>query len=110
LENTDFSICVFESIRFVCSKIEVLHIRRNNLDHMIKEDYYYMYKVNIVPKQYLMFSVPGSSLGAGIVTDKSFKSLEGRVCANTLDGIKDMGFTHMTEIQAMAIPHLLEGR
>ncbi|XP_060596104.1 uncharacterized protein LOC132750179 [Ruditapes philippinarum] len=55
-------------------------------------------------------TLPGSSLGAGIVTDKSFKSLEGRVCANTLDGIKDMGFTHMTEIQAMAIPHLLEGR
>ncbi|XP_053397743.1 uncharacterized protein LOC123552273 isoform X2 [Mercenaria mercenaria] len=55
-------------------------------------------------------TLPGSSLGVGIVTDKSFKSLEGRVCANTLDGIKDMGFTHMTEIQANAIPHLLEGR
>jgi len=55
-------------------------------------------------------SVPGSSVGAAITTDKSFKSLEGKVSANTLDAINDMGFTHMTEIQAKSIPHLLEGR
>ncbi|KAL4232670.1 ATP-dependent RNA helicase ddx18 [Mactra antiquata] len=54
--------------------------------------------------------LPGSSIGATIVTDKSFKSLEGKVSTNTLDGIKDMGFSHMTEIQANSIPHLLEGR
>ncbi|KAH3747897.1 uncharacterized protein LOC127848128 [Dreissena polymorpha] len=54
--------------------------------------------------------LPGSSLGATIMTDKSFSALEGKVSSSTLDAIKDMGFTHMTEIQSMAIPHLLEGR
>lgn len=54
--------------------------------------------------------VPGSSLGAGILTDTSFKSLDGVVSGASLNGIKDMGFTHMTEIQAKTIPHLLEGR
>ena len=28
----------------------------------------------------------------------------------TLKGIEEMGFTHMTDIQAKTIPHLLEGR
>lgn len=32
------------------------------------------------------------------------------MCEATLMGIKDMGFTTMTEIQAKAIPPLLEGR
>lgn len=36
--------------------------------------------------------------------------MEGKVCDNTLKGIEDMGFTKMTEIQAKAIPPLLEGR
>ncbi|KAL3882196.1 hypothetical protein ACJMK2_028564 [Sinanodonta woodiana] len=55
-------------------------------------------------------TLPGSSLGVGILTDKSFKSLEELVSSNTLKGIADMGLTHMTEIQAKTIPHLLEGR
>uniref|UniRef100_A0A182ITP9 ATP-dependent RNA helicase n=1 Tax=Anopheles atroparvus TaxID=41427 RepID=A0A182ITP9_ANOAO len=38
-----------------------------------------------------------------------FKSLEGKVSENTLKGIAEMGFTKMTEIQAKAIPPLLEG-
>ncbi|XP_048239613.1 ATP-dependent RNA helicase HAS1-like [Haliotis rufescens] len=54
--------------------------------------------------------LPGSSVGAGIVTDLSFASLKGKVADNSLKGIEDMGFTYMTEIQAKSIPHLLEGR
>ncbi len=59
-----------------------------------------------------LFSVPGTNVGLEqtIKTDNSFKSLEGNVCEETLKGIADMGFTHMTEIQAKAIPHLLEAR
>ncbi|XP_033740782.1 ATP-dependent RNA helicase HAS1-like isoform X2 [Pecten maximus] len=55
-------------------------------------------------------ALPGSGLGAGILSDTSFKSLEGKVSEQTMKGIQDMGFTHMTEIQAQTIPHLLEGR
>jgi len=47
---------------------------------------------------------------AGILSDKSFASLKGHVCDKTLNGIADMGFTHMTDIQAKTIPTLLEGR
>ncbi|XP_072950063.1 probable ATP-dependent RNA helicase pitchoune [Epargyreus clarus] len=54
--------------------------------------------------------LPGSSLCLGILSDQKFTSLEGTVCEPTLMGIKDMGFTTMTEIQAKAIPPLLEGR
>ncbi|XP_064628764.1 ATP-dependent RNA helicase DDX18-like [Lineus longissimus] len=54
--------------------------------------------------------LPGSSLGMSIMTDTSFESLAGSVSESTLNGVKDMGFTHMTEIQAKSIPHLLEGR
>ncbi|XP_005093334.1 ATP-dependent RNA helicase HAS1 [Aplysia californica] len=39
-----------------------------------------------------------------------FSSLKDRVCELTLNGIEDMGFTHMTEIQHKSIPYLLEGR
>lgn len=46
----------------------------------------------------------------GILTDTAFTSLESRVADDTLKGVADMGFTHMTEIQAKTIPHLLEGR
>ncbi|CAG9579740.1 unnamed protein product [Danaus chrysippus] len=54
--------------------------------------------------------LPGSSLCLGILSDQKFTALEGKVCEATLMGIKDMGFTTMTEIQAKAIPPLLEGR
>ncbi|CAH2261070.1 probable ATP-dependent RNA helicase pitchoune [Pararge aegeria] len=54
--------------------------------------------------------LPGSSLCLGILSDQKFSSLEEKVCEATLMGIKDMGFTTMTEIQAKAIPPLLEGR
>ncbi|CAG5118180.1 unnamed protein product [Candidula unifasciata] len=43
-------------------------------------------------------------------TDTSFASLEGKVSEMTLNGVADMGFTHMTEIQHKSIPYLLEGR
>jgi ATP-dependent RNA helicase DDX18/HAS1 len=36
--------------------------------------------------------------------------LADKVCENTLKAVADMGFTTLTEIQARAIPPLLEGR
>lgn len=45
------------------------------------------------------FLVPGSSLCLGILSDQQFTALEGKVCEATLMGVKDMGFTTMTEIQ-----------
>ena len=49
-------------------------------------------------------------MGLKVANDTSFKILKEIVCENTLKGIEDMGFTNMTEIQAKAIPPLLEGR
>lgn len=40
----------------------------------------------------------------------AFSSLDGLVSENTLKGIADMSFTHMTEIQQKSIRPLLEGR
>ncbi|XP_014284222.1 uncharacterized protein [Halyomorpha halys] len=54
--------------------------------------------------------LPGSQLGFEILSDARFSALEGKVSEETLKGIEDMGFTQMTEIQAKAIPPLLEGR
>ncbi|XP_014671945.1 PREDICTED: ATP-dependent RNA helicase HAS1-like [Priapulus caudatus] len=53
--------------------------------------------------------LPGAG-NSGIMTDSSFESLRGSVCDDTLRAIADMGFTHMTEIQAKSIPHLVRGR
>lgn len=65
---------------------------------------------NIENKEDLTNQLPGSSLCLGILSDQKFSCLEGKVCEATLMGVKDMGFTTMTEIQAKAIPPLLEGR
>ncbi|KAK2987838.1 hypothetical protein RJ640_010620, partial [Escallonia rubra] len=46
--------------------------------------------------------------GCGIMTSTSFQSLP--VSELTLNAIKDMGFQYMTQIQAEAIPPLLEGK
>ncbi|KAK3027430.1 hypothetical protein RJ639_042070, partial [Escallonia herrerae] len=46
--------------------------------------------------------------GCGIMTTTSFQSLP--VSELTLNAIKDMGFQYMTQIQAEAIPPLLEGK
>ncbi|XP_026708748.1 ATP-dependent RNA helicase DDX18 isoform X2 [Athene cunicularia] len=55
--------------------------------------------------------VPSLPLGVtGAFEDNSFNSLVGLVSENTLKGINDMGFTHMTEIQHKSIKPLLEGR
>ncbi|KAJ7407754.1 ATP-dependent RNA helicase DDX18 [Willisornis vidua] len=55
--------------------------------------------------------VPSLPLGlTGAFEDNSFASLAGAVSENTLKGINDMGFTHMTEIQHKSIKPLLEGR
>lgn len=44
------------------------------------------------------------------MSSANFESLKEKVCEDTLNGIKDMGFTTMTEIQSRSIPALLEGR
>lgn len=54
--------------------------------------------------------MPGSAVSLSILSDTKFSSLEEKVCELTLNAIKDMEFTTMTEIQARAIPPLLEGR
>ncbi|XP_034042151.1 ATP-dependent RNA helicase DDX18 isoform X2 [Thalassophryne amazonica] len=46
----------------------------------------------------------------GAFEDSSFASLVGVVSENTLKGVKEMGFEHMTEIQHKSIRPLLEGR
>lgn len=50
-----------------------------------------------------------SSICQSIPSLPEFSSLEGKLCEPTLKALKDMGFTRMTEIQAKAIPPLLEG-
>lgn len=56
-----------------------------------------------------------SPVGSGsayeiLLGNQEFESLRGKVSDNTLKAIAEMGFTKMTEIQAKAIPPLLEGR
>ncbi|KAK1789016.1 hypothetical protein P4O66_014964, partial [Electrophorus voltai] len=46
----------------------------------------------------------------GAFEDRSFASLAELVSENTLKGVKEMGFEHMTEIQHKTIRPLLEGR
>uniref|UniRef100_A0A4W6E396 ATP-dependent RNA helicase n=2 Tax=Lates calcarifer TaxID=8187 RepID=A0A4W6E396_LATCA len=46
----------------------------------------------------------------GAFEDTSFASLAELVSENTLKGVKEMGFEHMTEIQHKSIRPLLEGR
>lgn len=45
-----------------------------------------------------------------IICDQDFNSLKSTISEQTLQGVADMGFTKMTEIQAKSIPPLLEGR
>ena len=56
------------------------------------------------------FTVPGSRIGSAILSDSSFEALSESVNDLTLRAIKDMGFTHMTQIQTKSIPPLLEGK
>ncbi|XP_011499829.1 PREDICTED: probable ATP-dependent RNA helicase pitchoune [Ceratosolen solmsi marchali] len=63
-----------------------------------------------VAKEASNTNLPGSSIGLEILKDKSFASLKDNVCEKTLNAIAEMGFKEMTEIQAMSIPSLLEGR
>lgn len=51
-----------------------------------------------------------STLGFDTTVNKSFESLRGEVSEETMKAVEGMGFTEMTEIQAKAIPKLLEGR
>jgi ATP-dependent RNA helicase DDX18/HAS1 len=54
--------------------------------------------------------VPGTATGAAvsIEAEKPFSSLN--LSEPTAKAIEKMGFAFMTEIQARAIPHLMEGR
>ncbi|XP_014218494.1 probable ATP-dependent RNA helicase pitchoune [Copidosoma floridanum] len=55
--------------------------------------------------------LPGSSIGYQISQDKSFAVLKDKIDDNILKAItENLEFTTMTEIQAQAIPPLLEGR
>jgi len=54
--------------------------------------------------------LPGSGIALEILSNTEFTSLKEKVSELTLKAIDDMGFTQMTEIQAKAIPPLLEGR
>lgn len=45
---------------------------------------------------------------SGIMSNTEFASLE--LTAQTQEAIQEMGFVHMTEVQARTIPHLLTGR
>ncbi len=45
---------------------------------------------------------------SGIMSTTEFASLE--LTPQTQEAIREMGFAHMTEVQARTIPHLLTGR
>nr|XP_019530721.3 LOW QUALITY PROTEIN: probable ATP-dependent RNA helicase pitchoune [Aedes albopictus] len=55
-------------------------------------------------------AVGGGSAYEILLGNQEFETLRGKVSDNTLKAISEMGFTKMTEIQAKAIPPLLEGR
>lgn len=55
----------------------------------------------------VIFTFPDLS---GAFEDTSFASLAELVSENTLKGVKELGFEHMTEIQHKTIRPLLEGR
>lgn len=44
----------------------------------------------------------------GVLTSRRFDELD--LCEKTLNGLRDMGFDRMTEVQARCIPHGLSGR
>ncbi|KAK4483608.1 hypothetical protein RD792_010807 [Penstemon davidsonii] len=50
----------------------------------------------------------GSGGGSGIMSDEAFSSLP--LSEQTMNAVKDIGFQYMTQIQARAIPPLLEGK
>ncbi len=58
----------------------------------------------------ILTGVDNATLGYDVTINKSFESLHGQVSEETMKAIDAMGFTEMTEIQAKAIPKLLEGR
>lgn len=71
---------------------------------------FFVYLLDILSFYCNLISVPGSSTALEILSTNEFKSLQDKVCENTLKAIEDMGFTSMTEIQSRSIPALLEGR
>lgn len=85
-------------------------------NQMITQIYNVVYKITYSSYKYrlinlFLFLVPGSdhALEAAL-GDRNFEVLKNSVSEATLQGIKDMGFETMTEIQAKSIPPLLEGR
>lgn len=63
-----------------------------------------------INKTYTHAGVDNTALGYDATINKSFESLRGQVSEETMKAVDAMGFTEMTEIQAKAIPKLLEGR
>ena len=45
-----------------------------------------------------------------LLSTSSFEDLKDKVSEKTLNAIRLMNFSHMTEIQSKSIPHLLEGK
>ena len=45
-----------------------------------------------------------------LLSTQSFDDLKDKVSEKTLNAIREMNFTHMTEIQSKSIIHLLEGK
>lgn len=64
-------------------------------------------KEEIVPK---LVDTSKVSIVKSLLSNSAFEDLGEKVSEKTLNAIRDMNFTHMTEIQAKAIPHLLEGK
>uniref|UniRef100_A0A1I7YZC9 ATP-dependent RNA helicase n=1 Tax=Steinernema glaseri TaxID=37863 RepID=A0A1I7YZC9_9BILA len=63
----------------------------------------------VEPKEEVEEDVPANEV-VSILSKRRFDSLTGKVSDRTLEAIKCMGFTTMTEIQARTIDPLLEGR
>ena len=58
-----------------------------------------LYSYQNMFNNFFFWKVPGSALGAGILTDTSFASLKDSISDLTLKAIEEMGFKKMTEIQ-----------
>lgn len=45
-----------------------------------------------------------------LLSTSAFDDLKDKVSDKTLNAVREMNFTHMTEIQSKSIPHLIEGK
>lgn len=45
-----------------------------------------------------------------LLSTSAFDDLKDKVSDKTLNAVREMNFSHMTEIQSKSIPHLIEGK